>query len=64
MSLINEDDKKISLPNLVIVIGVIGGLLLMVGGLFKDVPEIFIPASGITCAALGGAGVKAYKKTS
>lgn len=64
MSLIDENDKKSSLPNLAIIIGLIGGLLLMFGGLYKGVPEVYIPASAVACAALGGAGVKANRKTS
>jgi hypothetical protein len=64
MKLIDENDKKASLPNLAIILGIVGGLLLMFGGLIKDVPEVYIPASAVACAALGGAGVKAHRKTS
>ncbi len=64
MKLIDENDKKASLPNLAIILGIVGGLLLMFGGLIKDVHEVYIPASAVACAALGGAGVKAHRKTS
>jgi hypothetical protein len=64
MSLINEENKRLSLPNLAIIIGLVGGLLLMFGGLYKEIPEVYIPASAVACAALGGAGVKAHKRTS
>lgn len=64
MKLIDENDKKSSLPNVAIIIGIIGGLLLMLGGLVKNVPEVFIPASAVVSTALAGAGIKAHRKTS
>ncbi len=42
MKLIDENDKKASLPNLAIILGIVGGLLLMFGGLIKDVHEVYI----------------------
>tara|TARA_R110002020_G_scaffold132744_1_gene296329 strand:+ start:1845 stop:2039 length:195 start_codon:yes stop_codon:yes gene_type:complete len=64
MSFINESNKEFSLPNLAIIVGLVGSLLLMAGGLIKSDSDVYGPASLIGSAALAGAGIKANRKTS
>ena len=69
MSLVNEildeEDKKYSVVSLVIVVSVIWGFILMTVAIWLPSREYIIaPVSGIIIVALGGAGIKANKKTS
>ena len=62
--LLNEKDSSISVTNLLMLIGVIGGLSLFSIALYFDNKDAYLPLSSIVSVALGGAGVKAYKRTS
>jgi len=61
---LNENDGGHSVPNLGIILGIVGGFICFFVALYLDRPEAYIPAGGITMAALSAVGVKAYKKTS
>jgi len=62
--LLNENDKTLSVPNLLMLIGVISGLFLFVIALYYDRKEAYLPLSSIISVAFGGVVAKAIKKTS
>ena len=62
--LLNENDSTTSIPNLLMIIGVIGGLLLFSFALYFDRTDAYLPLSSIVSVAFGGVAVKAFKKTS
>jgi len=64
MSLINEEDNKISLPNTVIIISIVLGFVMFGFALYLDRKDAYIPLGGVLMAALSAVGIKAYKKTS
>ena len=61
---LNEEDKSKSTPNLLMLIGVIGGLLLFSVALGLDRKDAYLPLSSVVCVALGGVVSKAIKRTS
>ncbi len=62
--LLDENDKNTSTPNLLMLIGVIGGLLLFSVALGLDRKDAYLPLSSIISVAFGGVAIKALKKTS
>ncbi len=62
--LLNENNPKFSTPNLLMLIGVIGGLILFSFALYFDRTDAYLPLSSIVSVAFGGVAVKAFKRTS
>ena len=61
---LNEKDETSSTTNLLMLIGVIGGLVLFSVALGLDRKEAYLPLSSIVSVAFGGVAVKALKRTS
>ena len=61
---LNEEDKSKSTPNLLMLIGVIGGLVLFSAALALDRKDAYLPLSSVVCLAFGGVVSKAIKRTS
>ena len=62
--LLNENNSSVSTTNLLMLIGVLGGLLLFSVSLYLDRKDAYYPLSNIISVAFGGVAVKAFKKTS
>ena len=62
--LLDETNSKFSTPNLLMLIGVIGGLTLFSFALYFDRKDAYLPLSSIVSVAFGGVAVKAFKRTS
>ena len=61
---LNEKDETSSTTNLLMLIGVIGGLVLFSVALGLDRKDAYLPLSSIVSVAFGGVAVKALKRTS
>lgn len=64
MGLIDENDNKKSIVNLLLLISILLGFGLFAYALIIKVESAFIPLAGVLSTAIGGIGIKAYNKTS
>ena len=64
MDLLDENNKKSSLVNLMLLLSIIIGFGLFGYALFIGTESAFIPLAGVISTAIGGIGIKAYNKTS
>jgi hypothetical protein len=64
MGLIDENDNKKSIVNLMLLISILLGFGLFGYALITKVESAFIPLAGVLSTAIGGIGIKAYNKTS
>lgn len=64
MGLIDENDNKKSIVNLLLLISILLGFGLFGYALIIKVESAFIPLAGVLSTAIGGIGMKAYRKTS
>lgn len=62
--ILDERDPKTSVVNLSIVFATIFGFLLLTYAVVNDKEPAYFPISSIITVALGGVGIKAYKRTS
>ena len=64
MSLINSEDKKSDLVNILLFLGMLAGLLLFAFALYLDRKEAYTPLGMFLSAVGGGLITKAYKGSS
>ena len=64
MSLLNENDNKYSIVNLLLFISILVGFLMFGVALYTKQETAFIPLAGVLSTAIGSLGVKAYKGSS
>lgn len=64
MALLDENDNKKSIVNLLLMISIIIGFGLFGYALLIGTESAFIPLAGILSTAIGGISIKAYKKSS